>query len=312
MDHHALSVHLPWSGGRLTLRNPVLAASGTFGYGVEYMPYGDLSRLGGFVTKGISLRPMPGNPTPRVAETPCGLLNSIGLQNCGAEYFIREYLSWLPDEGVKIIVNIYARNTEEFAELAGMLSAESKLAALEVNISCPNVEAGGMLFGQDPKAAARVTEAVKKRAGALPVMVKLTPNVTDIAEIAKACEAGGADMLSCINTLSGLAVDVRSRKPLLGGGLGGLSGAAVKPVALRCVWQAARAVSIPVLGVGGVNTAEDILEFILVGAWAVQVGTANFSGPDKIFRLPEALAARMEELGIDSLASFRGGLRMDA
>jgi len=311
MDHNRLSVDLPWAGGLLKLRNPVLAASGTFGYGVEYMPYGDLSLLGGFVTKGISLRPMPGNPLPRVAETPCGLLNSIGLQNCGVEYFIKEYLSWLPDEGVNIIANIYAHNTGEFAELAGILSAETKLAALEVNISCPNVEAGGAFFGQDPKAAARVTEAVKKRAGSLPVIVKLTPNVTDIAEIAKACADSGADMLSCINTLSALAVDVRSRRPLLGKGIGGLSGAAVKPVALRCVWQVARAVSIPVIGIGGVNTADDILEFILVGAWAIQAGTVNFAGPEKIFHLPDALAIRMEELGIDSLASFRGSLRMD-
>ncbi|MCL1916556.1 MAG: dihydroorotate dehydrogenase [Desulfovibrionaceae bacterium] len=305
-----LAIAIPWARGLLGLRNPVLAASGTFGYGVEYMPYGDLAKLGAFVTKGISLRPMPGNPLPRVAETPCGLLNSIGLQNCGVERFISEYLPCLPDKGVKVIANIYAHNLEEFAELAGILSAETKLAALEVNISCPNVEAGGLLFGQDPQSAGQVTAAVKKRSGTLPVIVKLTPNVTDISEIAKACADSGADMISCVNTLSAMAVDVRSRKPLLGKGIGGLSGAAIKPVALRCVWQVARAVSIPVIGIGGINTAEDILEFILVGAWAVQVGTANFSGPDMIFRLPTELASRMDELGIASLESFRGSLQM--
>ncbi|MDR2050289.1 MAG: dihydroorotate dehydrogenase [Deltaproteobacteria bacterium] len=303
-----LAVNIPWSGGEFRLNNPVLAASGTFGYGVEFASYGPLEALGGLVTKGLSLRPMPGNPMPRIAETPCGMLNSIGLQNCGLERFMREYLPRLPRNGPKIIANIYARNLADFSELAATLSRAPGVAALEVNISCPNVEAGGLLFGQEARAAAGVTAAVKKFSGDLPVLVKLTPNVTDITEIARACADAGADMLSCINTLSGMGVDVRSRRFLLARRIGGLSGAAVKPVALRCVWQVAQAVSIPVIGVGGIYTAEDILEFILVGAWAVQIGTANFSRPDRIFALPAELSALMDELDIASCAAFRGTL----
>ncbi|MDR2503738.1 MAG: dihydroorotate dehydrogenase [Deltaproteobacteria bacterium] len=308
MKDEKLGVKLPWSGGELILRNPIIAASGTFGYGMEFMPYGDLSLLGGFAAKGLSLRPMPGNPMPRITETVGGMLNSIGLQNCGAESFIRDILPLLPTTKTQVIANIYAHNPQDFAELAGLLSAAPGLAALEVNISCPNVAAGGLLFGQDPRAAAGVTEAVKKRAGSLPVIVKLTPNVTDITEIAKACADGGADVLSCINTLSGMAVDARSRKPRLAKIIGGLSGAAIKPVALRCVWQTARAVRIPVIGIGGINTAEDILEFILAGAWAVQIGTANFAAPDRIFSLPGELASLMDEWGIESCATLRGTL----
>ena len=304
-----LAVNIPWAGGVLKLSNPVLAASGTFGYGVELTDYGPLENLGGFVSKGLSLRPMPGNPMPRIAETPCGMLNSIGLQNCGVEAFLRDYLPRLPKAGPKVIANIYAHNSKDFAELAGLLSDAPGLAALEVNISCPNVEAGGAVFGQDARAAARVTEAVKRRAGALPVLVKLSPNVTDITEIALACESAGADMLSCINTLYGMGVDIRSRRPLLAKVIGGLSGPAIKPVALRCLWQTAGAVRIPVIGVGGISTAEDILEFILAGAWAVQIGTANFARLDRIFRLPGELAALMEELDIKDLAALRGDLR---
>ncbi len=306
-------MNIPWHGGELKLRNPVLTASGTFGYGLEYMPYGSLGDLGGFVTKGLSLKPMRGNPMPRIAETPCGMLNAIGLQNCGVDYFVEHYLPQLPTgpDGAHIIANVYAHNTQDFSTLAGILAAAPGISALEVNISCPNVESGGLLFGQSPAAAAKVTEAVKKACPNLPVIVKLSPNVTDITEIARACASAGADMLSCINTLTGMAVDVKSRKPLLANIVGGLSGAAVKPVALRCVWQVAGAVNIPVIAIGGAHTAEDVLEFLMVGAWAVQIGTANFTRPDTAFRLPGKLADLMEKYGIASCAEFRGSLRLN-
>jgi dihydroorotate dehydrogenase (subfamily 1) family protein len=302
------TVILPGKRADLALRNPILTASGTFGYGLEFMPYGDLTDLGGIVVKGISLMPRQGNPMPRIAETPAGMLNAIGLQNCGLDAFLKDKLPRLPWQDLPVIVNLYATSLDEYAELACALAAEEGVAALEVNISCPNVKAGGVLFGQDPALAESVTEAVVKNAGAKPVIVKLSPNVTDITAIAKACEAGGADSLSCINTLQGMAVDIRTRRPRLANGIGGLSGPAVKPVALRCVWQVARAVSIPVIGLGGIATAEDALEFILAGAHAVQIGTANFSRPDTAFRVAQALPLLMEELGIASLEAFRGSL----
>ncbi len=306
MDLH---VAMPGSQHGLMLKNPVMTASGTFGYGVEFAPYGDLKTLGGIVVKGLSLQARAGNPMPRIAETPCGMLNAVGLQNSGAEHFISEQLPRLPWQETPVIANLYACDPDEFAELTGMLAAEKGIAAIEVNISCPNVNEGGVLFGQDPRQAARVTDAVKRRAGAKPVIVKLSPNVTDITEIARAVEASGADMLACINTLSGMGVNIHSRKPLLANTIGGLSGPAIKPVALRCVWQVARAVSIPVIGIGGVTTAEDILEFILVGAHAVQVGTANFIRPDCAFRLVEELRQLVQEMGITGWEDFRGSLR---
>lgn len=292
----------------LALKNPVMTASGTFGYGLEFAPYGDLQALGGIVVKGLSLKPRLGNPMPRIAETPCGMLNAIGLQNCGVEKFLRDKLPLLPHATTPIVANLYACDADEFAELAGVLSAEDGVAALEVNISCPNVKAGGIAFGQDPAMAGRLAEAVKKRAGDKPVWVKLSPNVTDIVEIARAAVLGGADALTCINTLTGMAVDIRTRRPRLANVIGGLSGPAIKPVALRCVWQVCRAVSAPVIAVGGISCAEDVLEFILVGAHAVQIGTANFMRPDTAFRIAERLPALMEELGIESLDAYRGSL----
>ncbi|MEA5089324.1 dihydroorotate dehydrogenase [Solidesulfovibrio sp.] len=292
----------------LALKNPVLTASGTFGYGLEFAPYGDLQALGGIVVKGLSLKPRLGNPMPRIAETPCGMLNAIGLQNCGVEKFLRDKLPLLPHATTPIVANLYACDADEFAELAGVLSAAEGVAALEVNISCPNVKAGGIAFGQDPAMAGRLAEAVKKRAGDKPVWVKLSPNVTDIVEIARAAVLGGADALTCINTLTGMAVDIRTRRPRLANVIGGLSGPAIKPVALRCVWQVCRAVSAPVIAVGGISSAEDALEFILVGAHAVQIGTANFMRPDMAFRIAERLPALMEELGIESLDAYRGSL----
>jgi len=298
-------------GTALEIKNPVLTASGTFGYGLEFMPYGDLTSLGGIVVKGLSLAPREGNPMPRVAETTCGMLNAVGLQNCGVEVFLREKLPLLPTDQLPVIANLYATSVSDFAELSGILAAAPGIAALEVNISCPNVGEGGIAFGHDPHMAGAVTMAVKKRAGSLPVIVKLSPNVTDITAIAKACEAGGADILSCINTLVGMAVDLPSRKPLLANIIGGLSGPAIKPVALRCVWQASRAVSIPVIGVGGIRSAEDVLEFILAGAHAVQVGTASFTRPDAAFRIAEVLPAAMEKYGVTSWNTFRGSLQLD-
>jgi dihydroorotate dehydrogenase (NAD+) catalytic subunit len=305
-------VDLSVSFAGLTLKNPVLTASGTFGYGLEFMDYGDLRELGGIVVKGTSLTPRQGNPMPRVAETAAGMLNAIGLQNPGVEVFVTDCLPRLPWRDTAVIVNIYACDAAEFGELAGILAAEEGVAALEVNISCPNVKAGGILFGQDPAMAAQVTEAVKKRAGNKPVIVKLSPNVTDIAAMARACEAAGADALSLINTVSGMAVDLCRRAPRLANVIGGLSGPAIKPVALRCLHQARGAVAIPLLGMGGIASAADVLEFILVGAHAVQVGTANFLRPDMAFRIARELPEACGRYGVDSWESFRGRLRVDA
>ncbi|MFW6055340.1 MAG: dihydroorotate dehydrogenase [Thermodesulfobacteriota bacterium] len=296
--------------GGLEFKNPVLTASGTFGYGLEFMPYGDLSRLGGIVVKGLSLKPRQGNPGPRIVETSCGLLNAIGLENIGVEAFIRDKLPLLPWDRTAVIVNLYARESEEFGELAAVLADQEGVAGLEVNVSCPNVRAGGVQFGQDPALLGEVTRKVKDRAGAKPVMVKLSPNVTDITVLAKAAEENGADLLSLINTLSGMAVDIRTRRPCLANISGGLSGPAIKPVALKMVHAVCRAVKIPVIGLGGITTAEDILEYILVGARAVQVGSGNFQRPDKSFQLVRDLEALAGELGIASWEDFRGSLRM--
>lgn len=294
----------------LFLKNPVLTASGTFGYGAEFAPYGDLTSLGGIIVKGLSLVPRAGNPTPRIAETAAGMLNAVGLQNDGVESFVRDKLPHLPWRDVPIIANIYATAPEDFAELGAILGAEEGVAALEVNISCPNVKEGGVLFGQDPKLAAAVTSAVRKAAPNKPLIVKLSPNVTDITAIARAAEDAGADILSCINTLSGMAVDLRTRRPRLANIIGGLSGPAIKPVALRCVWQVCRAVNIPVIGLGGISCAEDVLEFILVGAHAVQIGTANFMRPDFAFDVARELPAVCERLGVSSLEELRGTLKV--
>lgn len=294
----------------LRLKNPILTASGTFGYGLEFMPYGDLAALGGIVVKGLSWEPREGNPMPRIAETPCGMLNAIGLQNIGARQFVLKKLPHLPWADVPVIANLYACDAQEFARLAEYLADQQKIAALEVNISCPNVRAGGALFGQDPLQAAQVTAAVKAKAGGKPVIVKLSPNVTDITAIARAVADAGADALALINTLTGMAVDVRTRKPRLANVVGGLSGPAIKPVALRCVYQVCQAVDLPVIGIGGIASAEDALEFILAGAHAVQVGTANFLRPDMPFRIVAKLPALLDELGVSSWDEYRGSLQV--
>lgn len=295
--------------GGLRLKNPVLTASGTFGYGLEFARYGNLEDLGGMVLKGLSLEPREGNPMQRIAETPCGMLNAIGIQNIGVEAFLKDKLPRLPVHETAVVANLYACDADEFAELAGVLAGETGIAALEVNVSCPNVSQGGAAFGQDPSQIARVTEAVKKRAGTTPVWVKLSPNVTDIAECARAAAGGGADAICAVNTLLGMAVDLATRRPRLANVVGGLSGPAIKPVALRCVHQIASAVNVPVIGIGGIASAEDALEFILVGASAVQVGTANFLRPDFAFSLVGEIERRMAELGIASLDELQGTLR---
>ncbi|MFO8033146.1 MAG: dihydroorotate dehydrogenase [Desulfohalobiaceae bacterium] len=295
----------------LELKNPVLTASGTFGYGLEFSSYGDLGSLGGIVVKGLSLEPRQGNPQPRMLETSCGFLNSIGLQNIGARNFVEHKLPLLPWQNTAIIANLYAQTSEEFADLAQYLSQQPGISALEVNISCPNVKSGGLQFGQDPQAAALACKAVKSQAGEKPVLVKLSPNVGDISEIALAVQEAGADCISLINTLQGMAVDVHTRKPRLQSVYGGLSGPAIKPVALRMVHQVCSKVAIPVIGLGGISNAEDILEFILVGAHAVQVGSANFIRPDMSFRLIQELQDLCQELGISSWEEIRGQLKSD-
>ncbi len=305
-----LSVVLTGPHHTLRLKNPVMTASGTFGYGAEFAPYGDLTQLGGIVVKGLSLQPREGNPCPRIAETTGGMLNAVGLQNDGVETFCKRKLPHLPWRELPVVANLYATSPEEFGDLAARLDEEEGIAALEVNVSCPNVKEGGILFGQDPDLAAAVTRAVRDKAPHKPVIVKLSPNVTDITRMAKAVEAAGADIISCINTLSGMAVDVATRRPRLANVIGGLSGPAIKPVALRCVWQTARAVSIPVIGIGGIVCAEDVLEFILVGAHAVQIGTGNFLSPDCAFTIVSELPAACARLGVSSLEELRGALRL--
>lgn len=291
--------------GKLKMLNPVTTASGTFGYGQEYTPYVDINRLGAIVVKGTTLEPREGNPTPRLAETPAGILNSIGLQNLGADYLIEEYAPYFKQLKTSVIVNISGNTIEDYAELAARLDTTEGIAALEVNISCPNVKKGGLAFGSDAKTAAEVTKAVRY-ATSLPVIVKLSPNVTDIAEIAKSVEAVGADGLSAINTLLGMAIDVQRKKPILGNVMGGLSGPAVKPVAVRAVWQVYKAVKIPIIGMGGITNASDALEFILAGATAVAVGTANFVNPRATIEVLEGIENYLIENGINDINNLVG------
>ncbi|MBO4399122.1 MAG: dihydroorotate dehydrogenase [Lachnospiraceae bacterium] len=262
----------------VTLKNPVLTASGTFGSGMEFSKFVDLNKLGGVVTKGVSVVPWEGNPTPRVMETASGMLNAIGLQNPGLDVFLKRDLPFLQAFDTKKIVNVCGHTTEEYVEAAEILS-ESCADILEINISCPNVKAGGITFGTDPKMAEAITKAIKKDAGKKPVFMKLSPNVTDITEIARAVEAGGADGISLINTLLGMKIDIRRKAFALANRTGGLSGPAIKPVAVRMVYQVANAVKLPLIGMGGIACAEDAIEFLMAGATAISVGTANFRNP---------------------------------
>ncbi len=297
-----LDVHL----GRLHLANPILVASGTFGYAREMAGLVDLGRLGGILPKTITKGPRAGNPPPRTVETAAGMLNSIGLDNDGIERFIERHLPYLAGLGTKIIVSIAGKTLEEFVDMAARLDGLPGADALELNISCPNVS-GGVDFGADPAMCQAVVAGVR-RACRLPVIAKLTPNVTSIAAIARAAEAGGADALSLINTCLGLAVDWRRRRPILGRGLGGLSGPAIKPIALRAVYQVAAAVRIPLVGIGGIATIDDVMEFLVAGASAVQIGTANFYRPAVSIELLDALPAALAELGAASVAEVVGTL----
>jgi dihydroorotate dehydrogenase (NAD+) catalytic subunit len=286
-----------------------MSASGTFGYGLEYMPFYDISRLGAIVVKGLSLEPSPGNPPGRLVETASGMLNAIGLQNIGVERFIGDVVPRLADAGATFAANIYGKTIEEYEELARRLSGVEALGAVEVNASCPNVREGGLAFGATPEGIAALTARVRRCTGK-PLWIKLSPNVTDIAAIARAAEESGADAVSLINTIIGMAVDLRTRRPRLSNVTGGLSGPAIKPVALRMVWEAARAVRIPVIGIGGIRSAEDALEFLLVGASAVQVGTANFRNPRACIEILDGMEAFFRGERIASVAQFRGGLRL--
>ena len=292
----------------LKLKNPVMTASGTFGYGEEYSDYVDLNRLGGIVVKGLSLKPRPGNPPPRIMETSGGMLNAVGLQNVGVDVFIDEKLPFLRRYDVAVIANIYGESYKEYAQVAGKLSRAKGVHALEINVSCPNVKKGGLSFGSDPRAAAEVTRCVKAETH-LPVIVKLTPNVTDIASIALSVENAGADAVSLINTITGMSIDLRARTPHLKNITGGLSGPAIKPVALRMVWQVAQKVSIPVIGIGGIMTAEDALEFMIAGAKAVQIGTASFINPCALVEIIDGIRHYLDENKIKNIKDIVGTLQ---
>lgn len=291
----------------VTLRNPVMTASGTFGSGEEYSEFVDLGRLGAVVTKGVSAVPWEGNPVPRIAETYGGMLNAIGLQNPGIDMFIERDIPFLEKFDTKIIVNVCGHTLEEYAEVVERLS-DQPVDMLEINISCPNVKEGGIAFGQDPKMAMRATEEMKRHARQ-PVIMKLSPNVSDIAEIARACEAGGADALSMINTVTGMKIDVRSREFALANRTGGLSGPAIHPIAVRMVYECARAVKIPIIGMGGIMTAEDAIEMILAGATAIAVGTANFTTPAATIEILRGIRSYMEEFKVEDIADLVGAVR---
>jgi dihydroorotate dehydrogenase (NAD+) catalytic subunit len=294
--------------GRLKLKNPVIAASGTFGYGEEYAGILPLKSLGALITKGLSLEPRRGNPPPRLAETPSGMLNAIGLENVGLEAFLRDKMPFLRRAGCSVLVNIFGCIEDEYAEMARRLSGVEGVAGLEANISCPNLRAGGTVFATEAKS---VYQVVSKTRQATPsfLMVKLSPNVGDVVKIAVAAEEAGADAVSLINTLTGMAIDIRSRTPILANITGGLSGPAIKPIGLRMVWQVAQAVRIPVVGIGGITTAEDALEYLIAGATAVQVGSAHFIDPRVSLKILDGIENYMKTYGFPSISSLIGSLR---
>jgi len=294
----------------LTLKNPVMTASGTCGYGLELAPFYDLSRLGALVVKGISVLPRPGNPPPRVVETCGGMLNAIGLQNVGMEAFIREVLPALRPYRTPLIVNILGESEEEYATLAETLGSQEGVHGLEVNVSCPNVKKGGISFGADPDALERLVRALRKRTDR-PLLIKLSPNVTDIVDMAVRAEAAGADGLTLINTLRAMAIDLKSRRPCLATVVGGLSGPAIKPIALRMVWEVSRRVRIPIVGVGGILCAEDALEFLVCGATAVQVGTAHFRNPSACIEVIEGIEAYLAKNRIEDIQELIGSLKVE-
>ena len=291
----------------VTMKNPVMTASGKFGSGAEYAEFVDLNKLGAVVTKGVANVPWEGNPTPRIAETYGGMLNAVGLQNPGIDLFVERDIPFLTKYDTKIIVNVCGRTAEDYCEVVRRL-AEQPVDMLEINISCPNVEEGGIAFGQNPKSVEAITKEVKKYAKQ-PIIMKLSPNVTDIAEMAKAAEAGGADALSLINTITGMKIDIHRRTFALANKTGGLSGPAIHPVAVRMVYQTAQAVQIPIIGMGGISTAEDALEMILAGATAVSVGTANFHNPLVTMEIVKGIREYMEQNGVEDIGELIGGVR---
>ncbi len=291
--------------GGIELKNPVMTASGTFGYAREFENLIDLNRLGAIIVKGLSLKPSMGNPPPRIVETPCGMLNAIGLENVGLASFVEEKLPFLKQLSTPVFINIYGKDIREYAELASRIDDIEEIAGIEVNISCPNVKAGGVAFGTDPDAAYKVVKAVRGNTGK-PVMVKLTPNVTDITLIARSVEDAGADSISLINTITGMVIDIETRRPKLANITGGLSGPAIKPVALRMVWQVVQKVKIPVIGVGGIMTAEDALEFLIAGAIAVQIGTANLINPHATIDIIEGIEAFLIKRNISRITDIIG------
>lgn len=291
--------------GTVRLPNPVLAASGTFGFGPEYGPYLDMRRLGGIAVKGVAVDPWPGNPPPRVWETPSGLLNSIGLQNPGVEVFIQDDLPFLRELGVAVIVNVIGHTVDEYRRVVARLQAETGITAFEVNISCPNIKEGGISFGHDPTRAHEVVQAVVAETDR-PVWVKLSPNTDRLIEVAEAAAAAGAAALTAINTLVGMAIDLDRRRPALGGLTGGLSGPAIRPVGVRIVYEVSRRVGLPVVGMGGIETARDALEYLMAGASAVMVGTATFSRPDAMTQVIDELSLTLRRYGFQSVAEAVG------
>ncbi|HEX4334985.1 MAG TPA: dihydroorotate dehydrogenase [Polyangiaceae bacterium] len=286
--------------GELTLRNPVLTASGCFGYGLEYDDFYDVATLGGICTKGLSLHPRLGNAPERICETAAGMLNAIGLANVGVEAFCTEKLPTLRRRGVTVVANIFASSVEDFVAITERLEREEGVAAIELNVSCPNVKEGGIEFGKDPRMSARVTDAVRKKTK-LPLWVKMSPEAGDIAGVAVACESAGADALTAINTIRGLSIDVGKQRARLANATGGLSGPALRPIALRIVWELASKVSIPIIGIGGVFTANDAIEFMLAGATAVQVGTANFTDPRAARTIADGIETYCEARGLSAM-----------
>jgi dihydroorotate dehydrogenase (NAD+) catalytic subunit len=293
--------------GAIELQNPVMTASGTFGYAREFEGLVDLNRLGAIIVKGLSLEPTKGNPPPRIVETPCGMLNAIGLENVGIDVFVKEKLPFLQTLFPPIFANIYGTSIEAYAELAARVDELEAIAGVEVNISCPNVKAGGIAFGADPNSAFKVVKAVRKKTSKQ-LIVKLSPNVTDITIIARSAEEAGADALSLINTITGMAIDIETRRPKIANITGGLSGPAIKPVALRMVWQVAQAAQIPVVGIGGIMTAVDALEFLIAGATAVQIGTANFTNPRTTLEIIGGIEKFLSQNKIDRVADIIGTL----
>lgn len=293
----------------IRMKNPVMTASGTFGYGEEYSPYVDLNKLGAIVVKGLSVKPKKGNPTPRICETPAGMLNAIGLENVGVDVFVEKKLPYLRQFDTPIIVNMFGNNEDDYVAIAERLTGVDGVAGLEVNISCPNVKEGGIAFGTDVRVTHQLITKVRN-ATSLPIIVKLSPNVTHVVDFAKTAADAGADALSLINTLLGMSIDVKTRRPRLANVTGGLSGPAIRPVAVRMVWQVRNSVSLPIIGMGGIMSAEDALEFIIAGATAVAIGTANFVNPSVSTEVVDGIRQYLEESGIASVGELVGSLRI--